>query len=81
MIPLSDDNPTMRTPVVTIALLVALGTVWVFVQGAGFDRERWRPASATSGSWPGRSPASRRWGPPSPWARVACVVDRQAVNG
>ena len=37
MIPLSDENPTLRTPVVTIALLAALGLVWVFVQGAGID--------------------------------------------
>ena len=37
MIPLSDENPTLRTPVVTIAMLAALALVWVFVQGAGFD--------------------------------------------
>lgn len=39
MIPISDDNPTLRTPIVTILLLVALGAVWVFVQGAGFNAE------------------------------------------
>ena len=37
MIPLSDDNPTLRTPVVTIALLAALGAIWVLVQGAGLS--------------------------------------------
>jgi membrane associated rhomboid family serine protease len=37
MIPLSDDNPTLRTPVVTIALLLLIGATWVLVQGAGLD--------------------------------------------
>ena len=37
MIPLYDDNPTRRRPVVTVALLVAMGAVWVVVQGAGLD--------------------------------------------
>lgn len=37
MIPLSDDNPTMRTPVITIALLVAIVAVWILVQRAGLD--------------------------------------------
>jgi membrane associated rhomboid family serine protease len=37
MIPISDDNPTMRTPVVTIALLLGLAAVWIFAQGAGLD--------------------------------------------
>jgi membrane associated rhomboid family serine protease len=37
MIPISDDNPTLHTPVVTIAILVVLGLVWVLVQGAGLS--------------------------------------------
>ncbi len=37
MLPLSDENPTLRVPLVTIALLVAMGAVWVLVQGAGMD--------------------------------------------
>lgn len=37
MIPLSDDNPTVRVPVVTILLLVAMASAWVIVQGAGFS--------------------------------------------
>ncbi len=35
MIPLSDDNPTLRTPLMTYALLAAIGAAWVLVQGAG----------------------------------------------
>ncbi|XXF77520.1 rhomboid family intramembrane serine protease [Myxococcaceae bacterium GXIMD 01537] len=37
MIPLSDDNPTLRTPVVTYLLLLTLGAAWVLLQGAGLD--------------------------------------------
>ena len=40
MIPISDDNPTLRFPVVTVLLLIALGLAWVLVQGAGFDPVR-----------------------------------------
>ena len=40
MIPLSDDNPTLRTPVVTYLLLGAIFFTWVVIQGAGLDAER-----------------------------------------
>jgi membrane associated rhomboid family serine protease len=36
VIPVGDDNPTLRAPVVTIALLGMIAIVWLFVQGAGF---------------------------------------------
>jgi membrane associated rhomboid family serine protease len=35
MFPISDDNPTLRTPVVTYALLATLLVIFVFVQGGG----------------------------------------------
>jgi membrane associated rhomboid family serine protease len=35
MIPISDENPTLRTPIMTILILLVTGAVWVFVQGAG----------------------------------------------
>ncbi|MBL0939509.1 MAG: rhomboid family intramembrane serine protease [Gemmatimonadaceae bacterium] len=35
MFPIADDNPTLRTPVMTIAILVVTWAVWLFVQGAG----------------------------------------------
>ncbi|MFP2912856.1 rhomboid family intramembrane serine protease [Pyxidicoccus sp. 3LFB2] len=37
MIPISDDNPTLRTPVVTYLLLGAILFTWLVIQGAGFD--------------------------------------------
>ena len=35
MIPISDDNPTLRRPVVTLALLLTLLMVWILVQAGG----------------------------------------------
>ena len=37
MIPIGDDNHTIRFPLVTVLLLAALAAVWVFVQGAGLN--------------------------------------------
>jgi membrane associated rhomboid family serine protease len=37
VIPLSDENPTLRTPVVTSAIVALNVLAWVFVQGAGLD--------------------------------------------
>jgi membrane associated rhomboid family serine protease len=39
MFPISDDNPTLRFPLVTVLTLIALALAWVFVQGAGFDQK------------------------------------------
>jgi len=35
MFPLSDDNPTSRTPIATIALILINVLIWVFIQGLG----------------------------------------------
>ena len=35
MIPISDENPTLRTPVATYLLLAAIFAVWLLVQGGG----------------------------------------------
>jgi membrane associated rhomboid family serine protease len=37
MFPLRDDNPTLLTPVITIALILANVIVWIYVQGAGMS--------------------------------------------
>ncbi|HYV99332.1 MAG TPA: rhomboid family intramembrane serine protease, partial [Gemmatimonadaceae bacterium] len=39
MFPLYDENPTFRTPVVTIGLIAVMVAVWVFFQHAGIDRD------------------------------------------
>lgn len=37
MFPYKDDNPTLRTPVVTYALIAANAAIWLLVQGAGTE--------------------------------------------
>ncbi|MEC4748164.1 rhomboid family intramembrane serine protease [Methylomicrobium sp. Wu6] len=37
MFPIRDENPTLRTPVATIGLIVVNLFIWMFVQGAGSD--------------------------------------------
>ena len=38
MFPIRDENPTLRLPVVTIALIATNVLAWLFVQGAGQER-------------------------------------------
>lgn len=86
MFPISDDNPTLRTPVVTYALLLTLLVVFVFVQGGGGfvgpDGPLKLIASVCDyGMVPGelthRAPLGLRV-PMAPG--IDCVVDNQAIN-
>lgn len=38
MFPIHDENPTLRTPIVTISLIAVTAMVWLFIQGAGGER-------------------------------------------
>jgi rhomboid family protein len=81
MIPLSDDNPTIRTPVMTILLLAAMGAVWVFVQGAGFNPEQLVSSVCNLGMVPGELTHRAALGTSVPLAPgMACVVDNDAIN-
>jgi membrane associated rhomboid family serine protease len=81
MIPLSDDNPTMRTPVVTIALLIALGVVWIVVERAGFDPRTLSAVLCNFGLVPGELTGMARVGTAIPMGEgLACVVDRDPIN-
>jgi hypothetical protein len=37
VIPIDDDNPTLRTPIVTYVIVALVIAAWVFLQGAGFN--------------------------------------------
>jgi membrane associated rhomboid family serine protease len=81
MIPIGDDNATLRFPVVTVALLVALGFVWVFVQGAGFDQVRLSASVCNWGLVPGELTGRAQVGTAVPLGMgLYCVVDREAIN-
>jgi len=81
MIPISDDNPTLRFPVVTVLLLAALGLIWLLVQGAGLDPVR---LSATVCNWglvPGEITGQAKLGSAVPLGMgLYCVVDREPIN-
>ena len=81
MIPISDDNPTLHTPWMTWALLVAMFATWVFVQGAGFDEQQLARSVCNIGMVPAELLHTRPIGFAVPIGdRLACVVDDNSIN-
>jgi membrane associated rhomboid family serine protease len=81
MIPLSDENPTLRQPVMTWALLAALVIVWIVVQGAGLDQLRLAASVCNYGLVPGEITHRARVGLSLPIGPgIACVVDNEPIN-
>jgi len=81
MIPLSDENPTLRTPVMTYLLLAAMGATWVFVQGAGFTVEQLARSVCNLGMVPGEVTHRAVLGSGVPIGPdMRCVVDSDPIN-
>ncbi|MHB1225862.1 MAG: rhomboid family intramembrane serine protease [Gemmatimonadaceae bacterium] len=81
MIPISDDNPVLRTPVVTYALLAALVLTWIFVQGAGLDHARLAASVCNLGLVPGEVSGRAALGTAvAIGPGMACVVDSESIN-
>ena len=86
MIPISDQNPTIRTPVMTYALLAALFGVWLLVQGGGGvtgSPVRLLETVCNFGLVPGELTGLAPVGlavPLSPEHGLACVVDDLPIN-
>src|SRR5436853_81521 len=81
MIPLSDENPTLHTPVMTWALLGAMFAVWLAVQGAGFDELQLAKSICNYGMVPGELTHRAALGLRVPIARgLYCVVDNDPIN-
>jgi len=83
MIPLSDDLPTIRTPIVTYLLLAAVVAVWVFVQGAGFPHNDLKLVASVCnwGMVPGEITRLAQVGSGIPVGNgVACIIDRESIN-
>jgi membrane associated rhomboid family serine protease len=81
MIPISDENPVLRTPIVNYLLLALIFGAWVLLQGAGLDPL----ALATSVCNFGLVPAELTGGRPVGFAvplgeGLACVVDDLPIN-
>ena len=80
MIPLSDENPTVRPAVMTWLLLAGLGVAWFVVQGAGLDARLVRSV-CNLGMVPGELTRLAPVGVGVPLTEdLACVVDREAIN-
>ena len=81
MIPIGDDNQTVRVPVVTIFLIVAMFAVWVLVQGAGTDEGLLAASVCNLGMVPGELTGLAPLGSGVPIGRdLACVIDNQSIN-
>jgi membrane associated rhomboid family serine protease len=81
MIPISDENPTLRTPVVTIALLAVLALVWVFTQGAGLNPLQLATSVCNLGLVPAELTGRGPLGTAVPIAEdLVCVVDNDPIN-
>lgn len=81
MIPIADENPTLRTPVATLAILAAMAAVWVVVQGAGFSDCALASSVCNLGMVPGEITGKAPAGLAVPLGPgLACVVDRQPIN-
>ena len=81
MIPIGDDNHTLRVPVVTYLLLVSLLGTWVLIQGAGFDDVMLAATVCNLGLVPGELTGGAVVGTGVPiGAGLACIVDREPIN-
>lgn len=81
MIPLSDENETLRTPAVTVGLIGVTLAVWVLVQGAGLNPRTLAGSVCDYGMVPGEithRAALNTWIPIG--HGLACVIDNWALN-
>ncbi|MGE0870198.1 MAG: rhomboid family intramembrane serine protease [Kofleriaceae bacterium] len=81
MIPLSDDNPVLRTPIVTYAILIAIAAAWVVLQGVGLDPYKLAASVCNLGLVAGEITQQAPRGTTVPIGHgLACVVDRESIN-
>jgi len=81
MIPISDENPTLRTPVMTYLLLATLLAVWVLVQGAGTNPAQLAATVCDLGMVPGELTHRVAVGAGIPMGNgMACLIDNDPIN-
>jgi len=81
MIPLSDENPTLRTPQMTYLILGVTWASWVFLQGAGLDERTLAATVCNLGMVPGELTRQATVGSGVPIGPdLACVVDTDSLN-
>ena len=81
MIPISDENDTLRRPVVNWLIVGTIVAVWVLIQGAGFNATQLAASVCNYGMVPGeltgRAPVGLAV---SLGHGLACVVDTEWIN-
>jgi membrane associated rhomboid family serine protease len=81
MIPIGDENPTLRTPIMTYALLAVTIAVWVLFQGAGLDAARLAYSVCDFGLVPAELTHGRPLGYTVPiGAGMGCSIDNSQIN-
>lgn len=81
MFPLSDENPTLRTPLMTYAILAGMVGTWVLVQGAGLDPTTLIRSVCNLGMVPGEITGRAPLGTGIEIAPgVGCVIDNEPIN-
>jgi membrane associated rhomboid family serine protease len=81
MFPIGDENHTVRTPLMTYALLGGILASWLFIQGAGFDATALTVSVCNLGLVPGELTRQAEVGTGIAVAQdMACVVDRDPIN-
>lgn len=81
MIPVSDEHPTIRTPVMTYLIIAANVVAWLYLQGAGFNEAQLAASVCNLGMVPGELTHLARLGTGVPLGNgMACVVDNEPIN-
>lgn len=81
MIPLGDDLPPLRTPVMTYLLITINFAVWILVQGAGLDPQRLAATVCNLGMVPGELTHLAPLGEAvAIGPGLSCVVDNDPIN-
>ena len=81
MFPINDENPTLRTPWMTIALLVVTWATWFYIQGGGASAQSLAISICNLGLVPGELTRMAPLGFGVPLGRgMACVIDNEPIN-
>jgi membrane associated rhomboid family serine protease len=79
--PLSDENPTLRTPIMTWLILGAMFAVWFTVQGGGLNPDTLAASVCNYGMVPGELTHRAPLGLTIPMGPdLACAIDNSAIN-
>src|SRR5215218_2967272 len=83
MIPLSDDNPTLHTPIMTWLLLGGMFAVWMVVQGGGMPGNELELITSVCNLGMVPAELTHRL-PVGAGIRIAegagCLIDREPIN-